>query len=100
MKNGNKSNNSSIKINNATISNNNNNNSNNENDNNSNNQSNGKQSDFNTDKNVWKITADHYLLSLVWMIVPFIPASGKMTNLNIFRIPYHKVYQSVRVSFC
>ena len=25
----------------------------------------------------WMVTADHYLLSLVWMLVPFIPASGK-----------------------
>lgn len=26
---------------------------------------------------LWKVSPEHYLLSLVWMIVPFIPASGK-----------------------
>jgi Domain of unknown function (DUF1736) len=28
---------------------------------------------------VWKVLPEHYLLSLVWMIVPFIPASGKIS---------------------
>ena len=71
MENRSKSDNANSEINNDTTTNENDNNENK----NCNDLNNGKQSDYET---AWKITADHCILSLVWMIVPFIPASGKI----------------------
>lgn len=35
----------------------------------------------------WHVTSEHYLLSLVWLVVPFIPASG---NRLLFFFFYRK----------
>lgn len=41
---------------------------------------------------LWKVSPEHYLLSLVWMIVPFIPASGKTKEPSLLSTYLHLLF--------
>ena len=41
---------------------------------------------------LWEVSPEHYLLSLVWMIVPFIPASGKTQEPSLLSTFFHLLF--------
>jgi hypothetical protein len=47
----------------------------------------------------WHVTVEHYLLSLVWLVVPFIPASG-IKYMYIYMNIYIYIYIYVYVFIC